>query len=82
MSPFMALTNTVLFLLLNTNATGEGGTCAFDSGSPHFLNTGGTAVLVAVTSLEADQACAANGFNYRLDTASARAFLGRFVTLP
>jgi trypsin len=81
-SPFMALRNTVLFLLLNTNATGQGGTCAFDSGSPHFLNTGSGDVLVAVTSLLGDQACAANGFNYRLDTPSARAFLGQFVTLP
>jgi hypothetical protein len=48
-SPFMALRNTVLLLLLNSNATGQGGTCAFDSGSPHFLNTGSGDVLVAVT---------------------------------
>jgi secreted trypsin-like serine protease len=81
-SPFMALRNTVLFLLLNTNATGQGGTCAFDSGSPHFLSTGSGDVLVAVTSLLGDRACVANGFNYRLDTPSARAFLGQFVTLP
>jgi hypothetical protein len=38
-------------------------------------------VLVAVVSLKADQACVTNGFNYRLDTPSARAFLGPFVTL-
>lgn len=81
-SPFMALRNTVLLLLMNTNATGQGGTCAFDSGSPHFLNTGSGDVLVAVTSLLGDHACVANGFNYRLDTPSARAFLGQFVTLP
>jgi secreted trypsin-like serine protease len=81
-SPFMALRNTVLFLLMNANATGEGGTCFFDSGSPHFLNTGSGDVLVAVTSLKGDLACVANGFNYRLDTLSARAFLGQFVTLP
>jgi secreted trypsin-like serine protease len=80
--PFMALRNTVLFLLLNTNATGQGGNCFFDSGSPVFLNTGSGDVLVAVVSLKADQACVANGFNYRLDTPSARAFLGQFVTLP
>jgi hypothetical protein len=82
--PFMALRNTVLLLLLNTNATGEGGNCFFDSGSPVFLDTGTGSgdVLVAVTSLKADQACVANGFNYRLDTPSARAFLGNFVTLP
>jgi hypothetical protein len=80
--PFLALRNTVLKLLLNTNATGQGGNCFFDSGSPVFLNTGGRDVLVAVVSLKADQACVANGFNYRLDTPSARAFLGQFVTLP
>jgi len=80
--PFMALRNTVLLLLLNTNATGQGGNCFFDSGSPVFLNTGGRDVLVAVVSLKADQACVANGFNYRLDTPSARAFLSNFVPLP
>jgi hypothetical protein len=81
-SPFMALRNTVLLLLLNANATGQGGTCNYDSGSPHFLNTGSGDVLVAVTSEQSDRVCAANGFNYRLDTPSARAFLGQFVTLP
>jgi hypothetical protein len=80
--PFLALRNTVLKLLLNTNATGQGGNCFFDSGSPVFLNTGGRDVLVAVVSLKADQACVANGFDYRLDTPSARAFLSQFVTLP
>ena len=81
-SPFMALRNTVLLLLMNTNATGEGGMCFFDSGGPHFLNTGSGDVLVAITSLKGDLACVANGFNYRLDTLSAREFLGQFVTLP
>jgi secreted trypsin-like serine protease len=80
--PFMALRNTVLKLLLNTNATGQGGNCFFDSGSPVFLNTGSGDVLVAVVSLKADQACVANSFTYRLDTPSARAFLGQFATLP
>ena len=80
--PFLALRNTVLKLLLNNNATGQGGNCFYDSGSPVFLNTGGRDVLVAVVSLQADQACVANGFNYRLDTPSARAFLSKFVTLP
>jgi hypothetical protein len=39
-------------------------------------------VLVAITSKKADVACVANAFNYWLDTPSARAFLGQFVTLP
>jgi hypothetical protein len=81
-SPFMALRNTVLLLLMNTNATGQGGVCFFDSGSPQFLNTGSGDVLVAVVSSGGDKACVANSFNYRLDTPSARAFLGQFVTLP
>jgi hypothetical protein len=80
--PFLTLRNTVLKLLLNTNATGQGGNCFYDSGSPVFLNTDGRDVLVAVVSLKADQACVANGFNYRLDTPSAQAFLSKFVTLP
>jgi len=39
-------------------------------------------VLAAITSEKADVACVANAFNHRLDTPSARAFLGQFVTLP
>jgi hypothetical protein len=54
---------------------------AYDSGSPHFLNTVSGDVLVAATSVEPHQACA-SGFSYRLDTPSARAFFGQFVILP
>jgi hypothetical protein len=81
-SPFMALEENVLRLQGNTQATGEGGTCVGDSGSARYLDIGGTEVAVAIVSLGGDTRCVANEANYRLDTPSARAFLGQFVTLP
>jgi len=79
-SSFMSLDPTRLFLLINTNATGGGGACFGDSGGPDFL--GRTDVLVSLTSQKADQVCRALAVNYRLDTPSAREFLGQFVRLP
>lgn len=81
-SPFQALEQNVLKLQGNTNATGEGGTCVGDSGSARYLNVNGTDVAVATVSLGSDTRCVSNESNYRLDTPSARAFLGQFVTLP
>lgn len=81
-SPFMALEQNVLRLQGNTNATDEGGTCVGDSGSARYLNVGGTDIAVAIVSLGSDSRCVANDANYRLDTPSARAFLGQFATLP
>ena len=81
-SPFMALEQNVLRLQGNTNVTGEGGICVGDSGSARYLNVGSTDVAVAIVSLGGDARCVANDANYRLDTPSARAFLGQFVTLP
>ena len=81
-SPFMALEQNVLRLQGNTNATGEGGICFADSGSASYLNVGGTDVAVAIASPPSDRMCVANDSHYRLDTPSARAFLGQFVTLP
>ena len=81
-SPFMALEQNVLRLQGNTNATGEGGTCVGDSGSASYLNVRGTDVAVAIVSLGGGGVCVANDAKYRLDTPSARAFLGQFVTLP
>ena len=63
--------------LINFNATGEGGTCSWDSGSPHFLGE----VAVAVTS-GTDGDCRARNFNWRLEAPAARKFLGQCVTLP
>lgn len=82
-SPFMALEQNVLRLQGNTNATGEGGTCVGDSGSAAYLDVGGTQVAVGVAGGgKGDVRCVANDPDYRLDTPSARAFLGQFVTLP
>ena len=81
MSPFMSLSQNMLKLLGESNATGEGGVCFADSGSPKFLNVNGQDVAVAITDL-ADHQCEAMSSNWRLDTPSARGFLGQFVTLP
>jgi V8-like Glu-specific endopeptidase len=60
-------------------STGNGGTCYGDSGGPNFLGTTG---VVAATTITGDAICRSTNVVYRLDTASARAFLGQFVTLP
>lgn len=60
-------------------ATGNGGTCYGDSGGPNFL---GTANILAATTITGDMICRSTNVAYRLDTPSARAFLGQFVTLP
>ncbi|MGA1863566.1 MAG: trypsin-like serine protease [bacterium] len=79
-SPFMALTKSWLFLLMNNDATDQGGICYGDSGGPHFLEENQN-LVVAITSL-GDCACRSLSYNYRLDTPSAREFLSQFVTLP
>jgi V8-like Glu-specific endopeptidase len=60
-------------------ATGDGGTCYGDSGGPNFL---GNTDVVAGTTITGDFVCRATNVDYRLDTDSARSFLGRYVTLP
>ena len=62
-------------------STGNGGTCFGDSGGPHFLGGAGSNLLVA-TTVTGDSQCRAFDKAYRLDTASAREFLGQFVDLP
>jgi secreted trypsin-like serine protease len=64
-------------------STGNGGTCYGDSGGPHFLGAGAseTNVVVAVT-VTGDRWCRSTDKDYRLDTTSARDFLGQFVPLP
>jgi hypothetical protein len=82
-SPFKALEQTVLRLQGNTNATGEGGTCFADSGSAAYLDVNGTHVAVGVVGgANGDSRCEGNDPSYRLDTPSARTFLGQFVSLP
>jgi secreted trypsin-like serine protease len=60
-------------------STGSGGTCYGDSGGPHFI--GQTDVIAAIT-VTGDAFCRATDVAYRMDTDSARSFLGHFVTLP
>jgi hypothetical protein len=78
-SRFMALTQTVLKELMNSDATNEGGVCFLDSGGPKFIPD--TDTIVAVQS-QGDPHCRAQATGYRLDTPEARAFLGQFVPLP
>jgi hypothetical protein len=64
-------------------ARGDGGTCYGDSGGPNFLGAGVSETnIVAGTTITGDSMCRATNVDYRMDTASARAFLGQFVTLP
>lgn len=60
-------------------ARGNGGTCYGDSGGPNFI--GNTDIIAAIT-ITGDAVCRSTNTVYRLDTASARAFLSQFVTLP
>jgi hypothetical protein len=82
-SSFSALNKTVLRLAQNPS-TGDGGTCFDDSGGPHFLGAGAqeTDVTVSIGAPKGDLRCRAMNQTYRLDTPSARAFLGQYVTLP
>jgi len=75
---FSALTQSWLKISANP-AKEDGGGCWGDSGGPHFLGDSNT--IVSITSW-GDAACRAMGSTYRLDTKSARSFLGQFVTLP
>jgi hypothetical protein len=75
---YNALTKSWLKISMNP-ATGDGGTCYGDSGGPHFLDDSITVVSVTVTG---DAPCRATDVTYRLDTESARSYLGEFVDLP
>jgi len=73
-----SLTKQWLHLSMNPS-TGSGGTCFGDSGGPHFI---GTSDVVASITVTGDAFCRATDVTYRVDTASARAFLDDFVSLP
>jgi len=60
-------------------SVGSGGTCYGDSGGPHFI--GNTNVVAAIT-VTGDRWCRSTDVAYRMDTPSARDFLGQFVRLP
>lgn len=68
------------WLRISMNAsTDNGGTCYGDSGGPNFLGTTGTLAAITITG---DAVCRSTNVVYRLDTASARAFLSPYVALP
>jgi hypothetical protein len=77
-----SLTPTWLRISQNPS-TGNGGTCYGDSGGPNFLGSGASETdIVAGTTITGDYYCRSTNVDYRLDTRSARAFLGQYVTLP
>jgi hypothetical protein len=57
----------------------DGGTCYGDSGGPHFLGDSNKVLSLTVTG---NAWCRATDVTYRLDTDSARSYLGQFVNLP
>jgi len=70
------------YLRLSQNPShGDGGTCFGDSGGPNFLSVNGTLVLAA-TTVTGDPNCRSTNVDYRLDTETARSFLGQYVSLP
>jgi trypsin len=76
------LTKTWLKVSMNPSH-GDGGTCYGDSGGPNFLGAGSSETnIIAGTTITGDTPCRSTNVDYRLDTASARAFLGGYVTLP
>lgn len=79
-SEFMGLQPTWLGLLMNSNATGLGGDCYGDSGGPKFIDGNNKMIVATVTT--GDYPCRATTWDWRLDTPDARAFLGKYVTLP
>ncbi len=75
--------HTVWLQLSQRNATGDSGTCFGDSGGPNFLGSGGSETsIVAGVTVTGDAPCLATNVIYRMDTSSARDFLGQFVSLP
>lgn len=77
-STFLALDNAYIRESEN-QATGNGGTCNFDSGGPQFFP--GTHELASIT-LDGNPYCTALDVDYRVDTQSARSFLAQYVPLP
>jgi hypothetical protein len=79
---FLSLTKAWLTLPM-TYPNGNGGTCYGDSGGPHFIHLDGQETdIVASITVTGDAPCKATDKTYRMDTESARSFLGDFVDLP
>jgi Trypsin len=77
---FQSLQPNWLFLSSNV-ALDSGGACYMDSGAPHFLGGTSSNTVVSITG-NLDPTCRERDKTYRLDTESARDFIGRFVNLP
>ena len=75
---FLSLQPAWIQLSMNPS-TGNGGTCYGDSGGPHFI--GDTNIIAAIT-VTGDRYCRATDVDYRMDTESARSYLGQYVALP
>lgn len=73
------LTHAYVLYNQNQNATGEGGVCYGDSGSPQFI--AGSRMIISISS-GGDAICRANAYSYRLDTPDARNFLSLYLDLP
>jgi Trypsin len=82
-SSFSALSPAFLRLSINPS-TGDSGACNGDSGGPNFLGAGPseTNIIVSIGGLKGDVQCRAMNSTLRLDTPTAREFLGQFVPLP
>ena len=78
-STYMALEANWLWLSM-TAATGDGGDCYGDSGGPKLLASNPNMVLALVVTGDAN--CRATTKDYRVDSPTARAFLGAYVALP
>lgn len=72
------------YLRLSQNPShGDGGTCLGDSGGPNFFGAGSSETnIIAGVTITGDSPCTSTNVDYRVDTFSARTFLGQFVTLP
>jgi hypothetical protein len=73
-APFKALNQNWLRLHENPDATGLGGACFGDSGSPILVGNTAVAVTTGGTPI-----CRSDAFNQRLDTPEAQAFLAQFL---
>jgi hypothetical protein len=70
------------WLLLSSNPSlDSGGSCYSDSGAPHFIGGTSSNTLASIMG-NLDPTCRARDKTYRLDTESARDFIGQFVNLP
>jgi hypothetical protein len=77
----LAVNPSWLWISMNP-ARGDGGGCYGDSGGRTSWGRGDPDDIVAALTITGDAMCRATNVTYRLDTPSARAFLGQYVTLP